>query len=101
MATCQWGQTRQPRSGYVPKDLLLDWYAPNVSAAAAAARAALIVVHGGAYWTGTKTDDMVVARCLYFASKGLAVFSIDYRLTGDQGNVPAGWPNTNRDNMTW
>ena len=101
VAACQWGQTQKHRSGYVPKDLLLDFYAANASAPAAAARGALIVVHGGAYWTGRKTDAMVVARCLYFASKGLAVFSIDYRLTGDQGNVPAGWPNTNHDNMTW
>ena len=56
VAACQWGQTQTKRSGYVGKDLLLDFYVPNASAPAASARAALIVVHGGAYWTGTKTD---------------------------------------------
>ena len=63
--------------------------------------AALIVVHGGAYWTGDDTDAMVVARCQAFAAKGMAVFDIDYRLDGDQGQVPVDWPRADKDNMTW
>lgn len=31
----------------------------------------------------------------------MAVFNINYRLTGDQGLVPTGWPATDKDNMTW
>jgi hypothetical protein len=59
------------------------------------------MVHGGAYWTGDKTDSIVIQRCQAFAAKGVTVFNINYRLTGDQGLVPAGWPATDRDNMSW
>ena len=60
VAACQWGQTQRKRSGYIASDLLLDFYAANATAAAAAAQPALIVVHGGAYWTGQKTDAMAL-----------------------------------------
>ena len=87
--TCKWDVPGPNRTGYVVKDLLLDYYPPWPNATQH--QAALLIVHGGAYWTGDKTDAPVVARAQYFASRGVATFSINYRLTGDQGMVPPDW----------
>ena len=100
-SSCKWGAAAN-RTGYVSKPLLLDHYsATNGSTKPASGWPALIMVHGGAYWTGDKQDAIVVQRCQAFAARGMAVFSINYRMTGDQGQVPDGWPAANRDNMTW
>ena len=105
VATCKWGVPAN-RSGYVSKELQLDFYPANTSSGQppvkpSAGWPALIMVHGGAYWTGDKEDTIVVQRCQAFSQRGMAVFSINYRMTGDQGLVPEGWPAANRDNMTW
>ena len=61
-------------------------------------------------WTGDKQEAIVVQRCQAFAARGmddvfsersLALRRINYRMTGDQGQVPDGWLAANRDNMTW
>lgn len=97
--SCKWSVATN-RTGYVSKALQLDHYiAAGVKPAAG--WPALIMVHGGAYWTGDKNDPVVIQRCQAFAANGVAVFNIDYRMTGDQGQVPDGWPATDRDNMTW
>ena len=91
VATCKWGVPTN-RSGYVSKELQLDFYPANTSSGQppvkpSAGWPALIMVHGGAYWTGHKDDPIVVQRCQAFSQRGMAVFSINYRMTGDQGLV--------------
>jgi acetyl esterase/lipase len=97
-STCGWGAPNQ--TGFVAKDLVLDVYEPT-SKPVDGLLPALVIIHGGAYWTGDKRDAPIVERATFFAGKGLVTFSINYRLTGDSGLVPPNWPATNKDNMTW
>jgi acetyl esterase/lipase len=106
---CGWGAANQ--TGFVVKDLVLDVYNPTghhdryksdrSSVPKDNLSPAMVIIHGGAYWTGDKRDQPIIERATFFASKGFVVFSINYRLTGDTGQVPPGWPATNKDNMTW
>lgn len=66
--------------------LLLDAYAlqpspPSISTAALQ-MPAVIVVHGGACITGSRSEGFSVAVANAFALRGYAAFSVDYRLTG-------------------
>ncbi|MBS1584021.1 MAG: T9SS type A sorting domain-containing protein [Bacteroidetes bacterium] len=48
----------------------------------AARRPLIILAHGGAFYTGTKTDDITITQlCHRMAKRGYVVASIDYRLT--------------------
>ena len=97
VSTCAWGVAAP--SGLVAQHLLLDVYMPAHDRDEL--RAAMVIVHGGAYWTGDKLDAPIVRRANFFAAHGFVTFTVNYRLTGDQGLVPLHWPDTFRDNMTW
>jgi acetyl esterase/lipase len=62
--------------------LTLDLYLPEE---AEGPRPVVVWIHGGAWWAGSK-DNAPAARLL--ATKGYAVVSVDYRLTG-QATFPA------------
>lgn len=58
--------------------LLLDVYEPTGDSASA--RPAIVLVHGGGFIAGTKTDPNYVQIAHAFARRGYVVTSIDYRL---------------------
>ena len=69
-------------------DLLLDAYIPE---GAGENKPAIILIHGGGFVGGGRQQSQIVNMAQYFASRGWAVFSIDYRLAGDLGTVPQQW----------
>ena len=66
--------------------LLLDIYRPP---ARAAPRPAVVLVHGGGMWTGSRADMALPARQL--ASAGYVAFAVDYRLN-DAATGRHRWP---------
>jgi para-nitrobenzyl esterase len=71
-----------------PTDLLLDLYVPQ---GAPAGRPALVIIHGGAFRDGSRTQAQLVSFAEYFTSRGWVSISIDYRLLGDRGTLPPEW----------
>jgi len=71
--------------------LLLDFY--QATGDTSTARPLLVLVHGGSFYGGTKTDADMAALGQSFAKKGFAVASIEYRLGffpfDSSGIVPA------------
>ncbi len=61
----------------ISKELKLDLYKPNN---ANCSRPCLILVHGGAWMAGSKTDQNIVNIARDFAAKGWVVATINYRL---------------------
>lgn len=53
-----------------------------------ARRPALLLIHGGGWQGGRRTD--LLPYCQYFAHSGIAAMTIDYRLAGKDGRNP--WP---------
>eukprot|EP00041_Stephanoeca_diplocostata_P016460 m.324303 g.324303 ORF g.324303 m.324303 type:complete len:359 (+) comp20372_c1_seq3:89-1165(+) len=78
-------------------DLVLDAYLPNFAKTDESDLPVVLYIHGGSYTHGGRTDG--APFCNYFASRGWAAFSIDYRLCGGEkglvchqfGNSPDGW----------
>ncbi len=68
--------------------LKLDIYVPQNSVIN---RPALVLIHGGGLNGGSRTNPRIVAMADYFASRGWVVLSLDYRLRGNKGTVPALW----------
>jgi poly(3-hydroxybutyrate) depolymerase len=72
--------------GYNPQgsgNLLLDFYEPANDPIAQ--RPLIILVHGGSFISGSKTDDPAVTEhCIAFAKMGYATASINYTLGFDQ-----------------
>lgn len=66
------------------------WLPPQ---AAGPAKATLILVHGGC-WLNTFFMDHTVAFSTALSNAGYAVWSLEYRRTGDEGG---GWPGTFQD----
>lgn len=69
-------------------NLKLDAYIPDNSIGK---RPAIILIHGGGFYGGSKQDAHIVSLAGYFASRGWVAFSIDYRLEDDKGTVPNEW----------
>lgn len=67
--------------GAASKDLLLDLYSPQ--ATGQAVLPLVLVVHGGGFVGGSRSQSNVVRWSTEFASRGYLVASIDYRLMGD------------------
>ena len=44
-------------------------------------RPLIIFAHGGSFWSGNKTNPMMVALCESFMKRGYVAASIQYRLT--------------------
>eukprot|EP01048_Picozoa_sp_COSAG05_P022823 COSAG05_NODE_4706_length_1403_cov_2.184816_1_plen_396_part_01 len=67
-----------------PTDLLLDNYSPTqASGLNPKPRPAIIMVHGGGWTQGSRTDAWAQASSEFFASRGFECFSITYRLAND------------------
>jgi acetyl esterase/lipase len=64
------------------KDLKLDLYIPDIPAPPVGSNKMplMLMIHGGGFTTGTKTDDYIVTPAVEYASRGWLVASIDYRL---------------------
>jgi predicted esterase len=66
--------------------LLLDLYRP--ARKAKSARAVVVLIHGGGFRGGSRTDPGIVRVARAFAERGVVAASIDYRLMG-QAPVPS------------
>jgi para-nitrobenzyl esterase len=75
-------------SSAVAMELTLDVYEP---AGAPGPRPAIVLIHGGGFRSGTSQNGAFVTAGHYFAERGWVAFSINYRLSGDNGTAPAGW----------
>ena len=74
------GAVRSPAVGEI--DLLLDVYRPadpNVPPL----RPGIILIHGGGFTSGSRTNATMVPLATSYASRGYVSVSIDYRLVGD------------------
>lgn len=65
-------------------DLLLDAYIPSTPDGEK--RAAVVLLHGGAFTSGSKDEMQSTAE--YLSSLGFAAFSIDYRLLNPPSTIP-------------
>lgn len=69
-------------------DLKLDIYQPVFSTPGR--RPVIVFIHGG-FREGDKTNGAAKYFGEYFASRGLVVVSVNYRLMTDYGTIPAAW----------
>ena len=74
------GAVRSPADGEI--DLLLDVYRP-ADANLPPLRPGFILIHGGGFTGGTKTNATMVALGNAYAERGYVAASINYRLVGD------------------
>ena len=73
-----------------PRNLTLDVYQPDDNHHQK--RPVVVLIHGGGFWTGDSLMWSMVTGAEYFAQRGWVCFSINYRLHGDRGIAPKGWP---------
>ena len=73
---------------YTVMDLKLDVYKPVNNTKK---KPAIVLIHGGGFSGGDKSDVNIVNLANYFASRGWVAFSINYRLQGNKGTVPTEW----------
>ncbi|HLD53449.1 MAG TPA: alpha/beta hydrolase [Sediminibacterium sp.] len=73
---------------YSTMDLKLDVYKPANNTKK---KPAILLIHGGGFSGGDKTDVNIVNLANYFASRGWVAFSINYRLLSNKGTVPTEW----------
>jgi para-nitrobenzyl esterase len=69
-------------------DLKLDVYKPANNTKK---KPAILLIHGGGFSGGDKSDVNIVNLANYFASRGWVAFSINYRLRSNKGTVPTEW----------
>ena len=80
-----------------PMDLKGDLYLPQ---GIEGPRPALLIVHGGGFTFGSRSMGALVDYAEYFAARGWVVFSISYRLAGDDGTVPEAWTEAMQEYFT-
>jgi para-nitrobenzyl esterase len=83
-------------STYTVSDLQMDIYKPDNNASK---RPAIILIHGGGFNGGSRTDPNIVNLANYFSSRGWVAFSISYRLNDDDGTVPNEWVTYAQNNL--
>lgn len=76
------GQVGLPAPGQ--KALLLDLYRPVGANAGGARSPAVVIIHGGGFQGGTRTQAELVTIARAMAARGFVAVSIDYRLVPDQ-----------------
>ena len=81
-----YGEGAVTRPGAGKARLLMDLYRPAGSSRSR--RPFAVVIHGGGFVMGSKSDDGVVRTARALAARGVVAASIDYRLEG-QGPVPS------------
>jgi acetyl esterase/lipase len=69
-------------------DLILDVYEP---VDAPEGRPVAFIIHGGGFVGGSRTNMNSSRFARYFAERGFVAVSIDYRVAGHRGTVPAEW----------
>jgi len=74
-----------------PMDLLMDVYSPEETTGK---RPAVLIVHGGGFFTGSKDGEERMAR--YFAQRGFVAYVINYRLMRHRGSIPKNWYSVSR-----
>jgi len=79
-----------------PVDLVLDLYEPE---GAPAGRPALVIIHGGGFSGGSRTQAELRSFAEHFTSRGWVSISIDYRLAGDRGTLSSEWAQYVRDEV--
>lgn len=77
-------------------ELRLDLFEPQ---GAPAGRPAIVIIHGGGFTGGSRTQAELRAFAAYFTSRGWVSLSIDYRLAGDRGTLPVAWAQYVQDNV--
>lgn len=75
------GQVGAPAPG--SKNLLLDLYRPVGAEAAGERSPALVIIHGGGFTGGSRTQAELVTIARALAARGFVAVSIDYRLAPD------------------
>lgn len=75
-------------TSYSIMDLKLDIYKPANNTRK---KPAILLIHGGGFSGGDKSDVNIVNLANYFASRGWVAFSINYRLQSNKGTVPTKW----------
>lgn len=75
------GQVGAPAPG--SKNLLLDFYRPIGAEATGERSPALVIIHGGGFTGGSRTQADLVTIARAMAARGFVAVSIDYRLAPD------------------
>ncbi len=76
------GQIALPVPG--SKNLLLDLYRPVGASTTGETSPALVIIHGGGFSGGSRTEANLATIARAMASRGFVVVSIDYRLQGER-----------------
>ncbi|MEM7581886.1 MAG: alpha/beta hydrolase [Acidobacteriota bacterium] len=76
------GEVQAPIPGL--KDLLLDLYEPTAAGAHGELLPALVIIHGGGFFGGSRQQEHLVQIANEMATRGYVVVSIDYRLVPDE-----------------
>mmetsp|Transcript_28132 Transcript_28132/g.65402 ORF Transcript_28132/g.65402 Transcript_28132/m.65402 type:complete len:294 (-) Transcript_28132:61-942(-) len=63
------------------RELLMDAY--QAGQPVRNASPAILLIHGGNFMAGDRTEGLIVRECQFFASSGFVAFSMDYRLESD------------------
>jgi acetyl esterase/lipase len=71
-------------------DLLLDVYEPKN--APGEKKPVLMIIHGGGFVGGSKTQKQLTMFGEFFAARGFVCFSVDYRVAKQEGSLPSQWP---------
>ncbi len=77
-------------------ELKLDAYIPDNEDEK---RPAILLIHGGGFVGGDKDGNNMPVFARYFAARGWAAFSINYRLKRDRGTVPDAWYQFSLDSL--
>ena len=95
-STCQTNHTATPRSGGLHRGILtLDLFSPIRSPGGPpvpALKPAIVLIHGGSYINGASYSDNMPHSAAWYASRGWVAVSINYRVRGQSGLIPAGFP---------
>lgn len=75
-------------ASFTTVDLKLDVFKPINNNAK---KPAILLIHGGGFVGGDKSDVNIVNLANYFAARGWVALSINYRLAGNRGTVPTEW----------
>ena len=75
------GEVQSPSSGM--KDLLLDLYEPTGPIVPGRRRPAILMIHGGGFFEGSRQFSPLVRMATELAMRGYVVASIDYRVRDD------------------
>lgn len=76
------GEVAFPAPGQKP--LLLDLYRPVGASASGARSPAVVIIHGGGFQSGSRTQAELVTIARAMAARGFVAVSMDYRLVPDQ-----------------